>query len=85
MIILTFLNQVHVILFFLNLMLSDYKGWARGLKKAGYATNPDYANMLIRKIEENNLMAFDLGRKYVNPDCKYLQILSNSGSCRIRF
>jgi LysM repeat protein len=31
------------------------------LKKAGYATNPDYANMLIRKIEENNLWYFDRG------------------------
>ena len=40
---------------------TDYKGWARGLKKAGYATNPDYANMLIRKIEENNLMNLDRG------------------------
>ena len=39
----------------------DYKGWARGLKKTGYATNPDYANMLIRKIEENNLWYFDRG------------------------
>ncbi len=38
---------------------TDYKGWAKGLKKAGYATNPDYANMLIRKIEENNLFCFD--------------------------
>lgn len=42
---------------------ADYKGWARGLKKAGYATNPDYANMLIRKIEENNLWYFDRGYK----------------------
>jgi LysM repeat protein len=38
---------------------SDYKAWAQGLKKAGYATNPDYPNMLIRKIEENNLEYFD--------------------------
>ncbi|HUX55408.1 MAG TPA: glucosaminidase domain-containing protein [Bacteroidales bacterium] len=42
---------------------SDYKGWARGLKKAGYATNPDYANMLIRKIEEYNLSYFDSNNK----------------------
>jgi len=42
---------------------SDYKGWARGLKKAGYATNPDYANMLIRKIEENNLWSYDQSYK----------------------
>lgn len=41
----------------------DYKGWAWGLKKAGYATNPDYAEMLIRKIEENNLWVFDRGYK----------------------
>jgi LysM repeat protein len=44
---------------------ADYKGWARGLKKAGYATNPDYANMLIRNIEENNLWVFDRGYKSV--------------------
>jgi hypothetical protein len=42
-----------------DLATSDYKGWARGLKQAGYATNPDYANMLIRKIEENGLHYYD--------------------------
>jgi hypothetical protein len=42
-----------------NLSQTDYKGWAHGLKRAGYATNPDYAGMLIRKIEENNLYYFD--------------------------
>ena len=40
----------------------DYKAWAKGLKKAGYATNPDYANMLIRSIEENNLYYYDRGK-----------------------
>jgi hypothetical protein len=40
---------------------ADYKGWAHGLKKAGYATNPDYANMLIRKIDEYNLYNYDSG------------------------
>jgi len=39
----------------------DYKAWARGLKKAGYATNPEYATLLIRKIEENKLYDFDKG------------------------
>jgi LysM repeat protein len=47
--------------FLFDLSPTDYKGWARGLKRAGYATNPDYANMLIRKIEENNLYYFDKG------------------------
>lgn len=42
-----------------NLSQTDYKGWAYGLKRAGYATNPDYAGMLIRKIEENSLYYFD--------------------------
>jgi hypothetical protein len=42
-----------------DLSSTDYKGWAKGLKKAGYATNPDYANMLIRKIEEYGLHKFD--------------------------
>ena len=40
---------------------ADYKGWAHGLKKAGYATNPDYANMLVRKIDEYNLYNYDSG------------------------
>lgn len=47
--------------FLFSLDTYDYKAWARGLKKAGYATNPDYANMLIRKIEENALYNFDRG------------------------
>jgi len=42
---------------------TDYKAWAKGLKKAGYATNPDYANMLIRKIEEYELWRYDLKQK----------------------
>jgi LysM repeat protein len=45
--------------FLFNLSPTDYKGWAHGLKKAGYATNPDYANMLIRTIEEKNLHYYD--------------------------
>ena len=45
-----------------DLARTDYKGWARGLKKAGYATNPDYANLLIRKIEEYELWRYDQTR-----------------------
>ncbi|MBO7299905.1 MAG: glucosaminidase domain-containing protein [Tidjanibacter sp.] len=37
----------------------DYKAWAHGLKKAGYATNPRYADLLIKIIEDNNLHRFD--------------------------
>ena len=38
----------------------DYKGWAYGLKKAGYATNPRYPDILIKHIEENNLQQYTL-------------------------
>ena len=37
----------------------DYKSWARGLKAAGYATAPDYAQRLVRIIEENQLYLLD--------------------------
>lgn len=53
--------------FLFDFKSTDYKAWAHGLKKAGYATNPDYANMLIRTIEENNLWHFDRGIQAVNP------------------
>ena len=42
-----------------TLPLNDYKGWAYGLKQAGYATNPDYPNILIRLIETNQLYLLD--------------------------
>lgn len=38
----------------------DYRGWAKGLKKAGYATANNYASLLIRIIEENELYRYDL-------------------------
>jgi LysM repeat protein len=49
--------------FLFDLSSSDYRSWAHGLKKAGYATNPDYANMLIRTIEEKGLQYYDNGYK----------------------
>jgi len=45
-------------LFILN--PTDYKGWARGLKKAGYATNPKYPDILIKNIELYNLQQYSL-------------------------
>jgi len=62
-----------------GLKSTDYKAWAHGLKKAGYATNPKYAYMLIKKIEQHKLYLFDkissnkvhltLAKLY--PDIKY--------------
>ncbi len=42
-----------------NLEHTDYNGWAYGLKKCGYATEPTYAERLIKIIEEENLSAYD--------------------------
>ncbi|MDO5616935.1 MAG: glucosaminidase domain-containing protein [Cruoricaptor ignavus] len=42
-----------------KLDMKDYKAWAHGLKKAGYATNPRYAHILISKIEKHKLYEFD--------------------------
>ena len=51
--------------FLFELNRTDYKGWAHGLKKAGYATDPTYANRLIKIIEEHNLHVYDLAE---NPE-----------------
>ena len=42
-----------------NLRLQDYKGWAKGLKACGYATNPKYAYLLIDIIEKYDLDQYD--------------------------
>ena len=42
-----------------KLKITDYKGWARGLKKAGYATDPRYAQRLIDIIELYDLDKYD--------------------------
>jgi len=39
----------------------DYVGWAHGLKAAGYATAPDYAQRVIKIIVENKLYLLDSG------------------------
>ena len=45
--------------FLFELDITDYKGWAHGLKKAGYATNPRYPQLLIKIIEDNGLFEYD--------------------------
>jgi len=56
-----------------DLEVTDYKGWAHGLKQAGYATNPRYPDLLIKIIEENGLDKFD------RADSSQPAILSGSG------
>ena len=45
--------------FLFDLQPTDYKGWAYGLKKAGYATDPKYPAKLIKYIEDYNLAQYD--------------------------
>jgi LysM repeat protein len=45
---------------------SDYKGWAYGLKRAGYATNPRYPQIVISNIEKYNLQQYDTVTGFVN-------------------
>ncbi len=45
--------------FLFDLEPTDYKGWAHGLKKAGYATDPAYPKKLIKLIEEFDLHQYD--------------------------
>lgn len=46
-----------------QISMTDYKGWAKGLKKAGYATDPTYADRLIKIIEDNQLYLLDQGKE----------------------
>ena len=46
--------------FLFKLDPTDYEGWAKGLRKAGYATNPAYAQSIIKMIVENNLQQYSL-------------------------
>ena len=47
-----------------SLRVTDYKGWARGLKACGYATNPKYADKLIGIIELYGLQQYDKAKSY---------------------
>lgn len=47
-----------------QLRLTDYKGWATGLKRCGYATSPTYASALISIIELYNLSQYDRASSY---------------------
>lgn len=45
--------------FLFDLKATDYKGWAYGLKQAGYATDPNYSTKLIKLIEDYKLYQYD--------------------------
>ncbi|WP_300353797.1 glucosaminidase domain-containing protein [Fluviicola sp.] len=55
--------------------VDDYKSWAKGLKKAGYATHPEYAEKLIDLIERLKLYEYD---DKTAPDSKGTELLANN-------
>lgn len=64
----------------------DYKGWAKGLKAAGYATDPKYPDKLIGLIERfelNRQDAIVLGRDYVAPAKQVVPVVQASASTAI--
>ncbi len=72
-------NQRYSALFALDLY--DYKGWAQGLKRAGYATNPRYPQILIANIEKYELFQYDrLESGGSNPTPNILDSLARKNS-----
>ena len=59
------------------LKISDYKGWAEGLKAAGYATNPKYPQLLINLIERYQLFIYDSENAFVDSS-KHVVFLSKN-------
>lgn len=63
-----------------QLKLTDYKGWAKGLKACGYATSPTYATKLIEIIQLYKLYQYDTAKGYdkfqtqqvMNGDLRYI-------------
>ena len=52
--------------FLFDYKINDYKSWAKGLKKAGYATDPNYPTKLINIIETYKLYEYDEGGKLLS-------------------
>ncbi len=60
---------------------ADYKGWAKGLKNAGYATNPKYPEVLIKLIEDYQLQDYTfiaLGNAPSHPDEAIIAVVDKS-------
>lgn len=58
----------------------DYEGWARGLKQAGYATNPKYADRLIDIINVYQLYRYDSAKKYDKVYARHVKENAPSGT-----
>lgn len=63
-----------------KLNTKDYVGWARGLKQAGYATNPQYADRLIDIIQVYKLYRYDSAKTYDKFYARHTKENAPSGS-----
>lgn len=63
-----------------NLKTTDYKGWAKGLKAAGYATNPKYAQQLIDIIQLYKLYQYDTAKDYDHFITQHAKNQNSNGS-----
>jgi hypothetical protein len=67
--------------FLFDLDPSDYEGWAYGLKKAGYATNNKYSQILIKLIKEYNLQQYSLiAMGKMRPEDEVVLVAPGSGT-----
>ncbi|MBD8347145.1 glucosaminidase domain-containing protein [Dysgonomonas sp. HGC4] len=67
-----------------SLGITDYRGWARGLQKAGYATDKAYANKLIKLIEDYELYRFDKKGGKRDAEREEIQIITPVSSSGVR-
>lgn len=81
------LNRKHYAFLF-DYARGDYKRWAKGLRKAGYATDPKYPEKLIKTIEKHKLTVYDKSTGILTYDTtnvngiKNLSIYASSGKLR---
>jgi LysM repeat protein len=71
--------------FLFDLDKTDYKAWAEGLKKAGYATNPKYSSLIIKVIEDNKLYIYDnpkLVKKHHKKESNNLILANNKNEAQ---
>ena len=66
-----------------RLDLNDYKGWAKGLKSAGYATSSKYAENLISIIERDNLFEYDVNNESSNDVIANVEISGGGGETNL--
>lgn len=62
-----------------ELDIADYKGWAKGLQSAGYATDKAYANKLIKLIEDYELYKHDKKGSYKKTEREAIKIVAPKG------